>query len=54
MLPANLINEGSKTKGESVLRVDEDTYVQREAFRWNPYASTKWATNTHENGGAGL
>ncbi|CBZ24097.1 hypothetical protein, unknown function [Leishmania mexicana MHOM/GT/2001/U1103] len=45
MLPTNLINEGSKTKGESVLRVDEDIYMQREAFRWNPYASTKWAQN---------
>lgn len=43
MLPAHLVNEGSKTKGESVLRVDEDMYVQRQAFRWNPYASNKWA-----------
>ncbi|KAK7201883.1 hypothetical protein NESM_000255700 [Novymonas esmeraldas] len=53
MLPTNLINEGSKTKGESVLRVDDDTYRQREAFRWNPYASTKWmqssATASHNS-----
>ncbi|TPP54965.1 hypothetical protein CGC20_23165 [Leishmania donovani] len=51
MLPTNLINEGSKTKGESVLRVDEDTYMQREAFRWNPYASTKWAQNRSSSTG---
>ncbi|CAM65763.1 hypothetical protein, unknown function [Leishmania infantum JPCM5] len=51
MLPTNLINEGSKTKGESVLRVDEDTYMQREAFRWNPYASTKWAQNRSNSTG---
>lgn len=48
MLPSNLINEGSKTKGESVLRVDDDLYVQREAFRWNPYASTKWVTGKRD------
>ncbi|CAG9569360.1 hypothetical protein LMJF_08_0630 [Leishmania major strain Friedlin] len=52
MLPTNLVNEGSKTKGESVLRVDEDTYMQREAFRWNPYASTKWAQNRSNSTGA--
>ncbi|KAI5690115.1 hypothetical protein MNV84_00990 [Leishmania braziliensis] len=50
MLPTNLINEGSKTKGESVLRVDEDTYMQRKAFRWNPYASTKWRQNNSSAG----
>ncbi|KAG5485122.1 hypothetical protein CUR178_08093 [Leishmania enriettii] len=55
MLPTNLINEGSKTKGESVLRVDEDTYIQREAFRWNPYASTKWVQNSGStDGGASV
>ncbi|KAG5486467.1 hypothetical protein LSCM4_07399 [Leishmania orientalis] len=55
MLPTNLINEGSKTKGESVLRVDEDTYMQREAFRWNPYASTKWVQNSGStDGGASV
>ncbi|KAG5506921.1 hypothetical protein JIQ42_07640 [Leishmania sp. Namibia] len=55
MLPTNLINEGSKTKGESVLRVDEDTYMQREAFRWNPYAGTKWVQNSGStDGGASV
>ncbi|KAG5511317.1 hypothetical protein GH5_07566 [Leishmania sp. Ghana 2012 LV757] len=55
MLPTNLINEGSKTKGESVLRVDEDKYMQREAFRWNPYASTKWVQNSGStDGGASV
>ncbi|KAG5485790.1 hypothetical protein LSCM1_07202 [Leishmania martiniquensis] len=49
-LPTNLINEGSKTKGRSVLRVDADNYVQREAFRWNPYASTKWVQNSSSGG----
>ncbi|KPA74697.1 hypothetical protein ABB37_09016 [Leptomonas pyrrhocoris] len=53
MLPANLINEGSKTKGESLLRGEEDTYVQRQAFRWNPYASRKWVAGPHDAEGPG-